>query len=90
MTATDWFKNFIPVLICLLAYAKKVHMYDRGSTIDVSDFLQGDGDPWILTQTDLENAVSNISKTRKTVFFPAGVYYSSKLTGFRSCIPKYR
>ena len=46
------------------------------SVIDVSDFLEGNGaEPsWKLTQEALEFAVSQINRTRKTVYFPAGQY----------------
>ena len=51
-------------------------LYKTSSVIDVSEFLEGNGaDPsWKLTQEALEFAVSEITRTRKTVYFPAGQY----------------
>ena len=49
-------------------------LIDDSNVIDVSTFLEGDGNPWLLTQDGLEMAISNVNKTRKTLFFPAGIY----------------
>ena len=51
-------------------------LIDDSNVVDVSTFLEGDGNPWFLTQDGLEMAISNVNKTRKTLFFPAGIYYS--------------
>jgi len=47
-----------------------------GCRIVVTDNLPGDGrgTPWKLTQTDLFAAVTKLTPTCKTVFFPAGAY----------------
>ena len=51
-------------------------LFKTSSVIDVSEYLEGNGaEPsWKLTQEALEFAVSQINRTRKTVYFPAGQY----------------
>ena len=70
--------NYLAFLSLLLLNHCKGNsgLYKTSSVIDVSEFLEGNGaDPsWKLTQEALEFAVSQITRTRKTIYFPAGQY----------------
>ena len=69
------------IIICIFVlvlpiFVNGLKQIDSSSAVDVSTFLEGDGNPWLLTQDGLETAISTMNKTRKTLYFPAGTYYS--------------
>ena len=59
----------------------RVMFCDRKSVLDVSADLVGSGsisDPWLLSENHLKSLLSNLNWTRKTVYFPAGVYFCDR------------
>ena len=72
------YSHFLLCILLLLLIFRKCDsgLFKTSSVIDVSEFLEGNGaDPsWKLTQEALEFAISQINRTRKTVYFPAGQY----------------
>ena len=72
------FVRFCFFLSVLSIFVHGEKLVDESNVVDVSTFLEGDGNPWFLTQDALEVAISNMNKTRKTLFFPAGIYHSDE------------
>merc|ERR1712110_277324 len=64
--------------ILFTTFCQGADVFKSSTVIDISEFLEWDGihggGHWTLTQEALETAVSQINRTRKTIYFPTGQY----------------